>query len=174
MAQMQTLSIRLPDEDFQWLLTARPETGKTPSEKLRALVASSRQQDAGRADPEMCAESMKGLVQMLANSVAVWERRRMRHSELVGAALETAPQLMAILVSSPPIDETAEVGENRAKELEAALAQQCFHLLARILRSVVTSTPEAYERESLERYLPGVVELVEIIANRKEKERQNG
>ena len=34
MAQMQTLSIRLPDEDFQWLLSARPETGKTPSEKL--------------------------------------------------------------------------------------------------------------------------------------------
>lgn len=174
MAQMQTLSIRLPDEDFQWLLTACPEAGKTPSERLRALVANSRHQEAGRTDPQMCAASMKGLVQMLADSVAVWERHSMRHSELVGAALEMAPQLMAILVSSPPVDETPEIGENTAKELEAALAQQCFRLLTRILRSMVTSIPEVYERESLERYLPDIVELVEIIANRKEKERQNG
>lgn len=174
MAQMQTLSIRLPDEDFQWLLSARPETGKTPSEKLRALVAGSRQQDAERADPEMCAESMKGLVQALANSVAVWERRRMRHSELVGAALETVPQLMAILASSAPVSEAAEAGETMAKELEAALAQQCFRLLTRILRAAVTSAPEVYERESIERYLPGIVEIMEIIATRREKERQNG
>lgn len=83
MAQMQTLSIRLPDEDFQWLLSARPETGKTPSEKLRALVAGSRQQDAERADPEMCAESMKGLVQVLTNSVAVWERRSIDRKSVV-------------------------------------------------------------------------------------------
>ncbi|MFA9949022.1 hypothetical protein [Dentiradicibacter hellwigii] len=174
MAQMQTLSIRLPDEDFQWLLSARPETGKTPSEKLRALVAGSRQQDVERADPEMCAESMKGLVQALVNSVAVWERRSMRHSELVGAVLETVPQLMAILASSMPVSETAEAGETMAKELEAALAQQCFRLLTRILRAAVTSAPEVYERESIERYLPGIVEIMEIIATRREKERKNG
>ena len=174
MAQMQTLSIRLPDEDFQWLLSAHPETGKTPSEKLRALVASSRQQDAGRADPEMCAESMKGLVQVLANSVVVWERRSMRHSELVGAALEIAPQLMAILASSSPINEAVKTGETKAKELETMLAQQCFRLLTRILRAAVTSTPEVYEKESIERYLPDIVEIMEIIAIRREKECKNG
>ena len=172
MAQMQTLSIRLPDEDFQWLLTRRAEVGKTPSEKLRALVAACRQQEAGRTDPEAFAESMKALTQALENSLAAWERCSGRHSELVGAALDAAPRLMAILASTVPLNET-EAGEAAARELEAALAQQCFRLLTAILRAAVTSNPAVYARESLERYLPDIVEIVEIIANRREKERQN-
>jgi len=62
----------------------------------------------------------------------------------------------------------------QALEGQAALAQQCFRLLTRILRAAVTSAPEVYERESIERYLPGIVEIMEIIATRREKERKNG
>jgi len=55
MAQMQTLSIRIPDEDFQWLSSLQEADAKTPSEKLRALLARIRKQEAGMTSPELCA-----------------------------------------------------------------------------------------------------------------------
>lgn len=172
MAQMQTVSIRLPDEDFHWLLSAQEGAGKTPSEKLRALVSRVRQQESGLADPHVCSEWMRNLIQPTANAVATWERTHKEHSDLMSAVLDIVPRIMAILVSAQP--SSAEGRESDMREIEAALAQQCFRLLTTLLRAAVTSVPAVYDKESIERYLPDIVEITEIIATRKEKERKNG
>lgn len=177
MAQMQTVSIRLPDEDFHWLLSTQEAAGKTPSEKLRALVTRVRQQESGMTDPEVCSEWARGLVQPLANAAAAWERRHQEHSDILGAALDVVPQIMAILVSSRPGAEEGGGGsgvEGGMREIEAALAQQCFRLLATLLRAAVTSVPAVYEKDAIERYLPNIVEIMDIIVTRREKERKNG
>ncbi|HEX8987465.1 MAG TPA: hypothetical protein VF816_05850 [Rhodocyclaceae bacterium] len=171
MAQMQTVSIRIPDEDFQWLLSLQDKGAKTPSEKLRALLAWARQQEAGMADPALCSVWMRSMVQPLAQGVGAFERRRKDHSDLIAAALEWIPQVMATLVSSRLAEDSKP---EDAAELEAIVGQQCFRLLSGLLRAAVTSTPAAYDARALERHLPDIMEIAEIISNRKRKESENG
>ena len=187
MAQMQTVSIRLPDEDFQWLLSAQEGAGKTPSEKLRMLVARVRQQESGLSNPDVCAEWMRSLVQPMMNAVATWERQHKEHSELMSAVLDTVPRIMAIVLSGQrqqsglrergESGDSGDSGESMAcdlHEIEAALAQQSFRLLTTLLRAAVTTNPAVYDKEAIDRYLPDILEITEIISTRKDKERKNG
>lgn len=171
MGQMQTISIRIPDEDFQWLLALQEPGAKTPSEKLRALLAKVRQQETGLSDPELCSTWMRGLTQAFVDSVAALERKARVHSDLIGAVAECAPQIMATLASSRLTEQRAE---KDAIEAEAVLTQQCFRLFAALLRTAVTSTPSTYDKKVLDRYLPDIIELASIISTRKGKELQNG
>ena len=170
MAHMQSLSIRLPDDDFQWLLSQDSTGGKTPSEILRALLARSRQQEAGLANSEMCATWMRGLIQPFVDSITALERKQKSHSDVVSAVSEWVPHIMAVLVSSRL---SASDSQSEAVEIEAVLAQQSFRFLIALLRAVVTSTPATYDKEALDRYLPDIIELVEIISTRKAKEHKN-
>ena len=71
MARMQTLSIRLPDEDFNWLVSL-PESGaRTPSEKLRALLQQAREQQQGMLDPERCTAWMRQLIQPFVDEMGL-------------------------------------------------------------------------------------------------------
>ncbi len=167
MAQMQTISIRVPDEDFQWLLSLQDAGGKTPSEKLRALLAGSRQQAAGMADPDLCAAWMRALIQPFLDTLNALERRQKIHSDLVGAVADCVPQLMTTLISSRIAPDNAE---QDAREVEALLAQQCFRLLTTLLRAAVTTVPATYDKHVLERYLPDIIEIASIISTRKGKE----
>ncbi|MFT3962757.1 hypothetical protein [Propionivibrio sp.] len=172
MAQMQTVSIRLPDEDFRWLLSMQDGVGKTASERLRALIAQVREQESGLSDPDACMAWMRNLVLPMANLVASWERQHKAHSDLMSAVLDIVPRIMAVLVSARSSSAGDEDGDLR--EIEAALAQHCFRLFTTVLRAMVTSAPAVYDKEAIERYLPDIVEITEIITTRREKERSNG
>lgn len=169
MGQMQTLSIRMPDEDFQWLLALQEPGARTPSEKLRALLAKARAQEAGMADPELCSAWMRSLAQPFVDSVGAVERKHRLHSYAVGVVAEKIPQIMATLASSRLSGSATD-----AIETEAVLMQQCFQLFSALLRTAVTATPSTYDKNVLDRYLPDIIELAGIISTRKEKELQNG
>ncbi len=171
MAQMQTLSIRLPDEDFQWLLSLQEGSARTPSEKLRALLQRVRQQEAGLSDPEHCAAWMRELVQAFIDKFAGLERQQKKHSDLLSAVASLTPQIMATLVAAAHSEES---GERYAVDIEAQLAQQSFRLLATLLRAAVTSNPATYAPELYDRHLPDIIELAQIIASRKGKETNHG
>lgn len=167
MAQMQTISIRIPDEDFHWLLTLQEPGAKTPSERLRALLAKVRQQEAGMADPELCSAWMRELAQPFIDSVSALERRQQRHSEVLRAISERIPQIMATLVSSRL---PADAGDGAAIAAEALLTRQCMQLFATLLRSAVTTTPPTYDKDVLSTHLPDIIELAGIISTRSGKE----
>ena len=171
MAQMQTLSIRLPDDDFHWLLNQQIPGTKTPSEKLRALLQKARQQEAGLNDPARCAAWMRELVQPFIDTQAGLEHQLNRHSDLLSAIANLAPQLMATLITAVP-------SENRdlalATEIESRLAQQAFRLFTTLLRGAVTSNPSTYAADVYDQHLPDIIELAQIIHSRKEKEANHG
>lgn len=171
MAQMQTISVRISDEDFHWLLSLPEPHAKTPSEKLRALVAKAREQDGGLTDYKRCASWMKGLSQPFADAVADVEHRHSVHSDLISAVAETVPNIMATLITERLEGAHAK---QKAVEAEAMLARQCFRLFAALLRGAITSTPATYDKQVLDAYLPDILEIAEIITTRKEKETRNG
>lgn len=170
MAQMQTVSIRLPDDDFQWLLSLEEGHAKTPSEKLRALVQRTRQQDAGLHDPERCSAWMRSLVQPTTDALSAIERHQQRHSDLLTAVIEHVPQIMAAIVGARlPAD-----GKRESAETEALVAQRCFRFFGAVLRGAITSNPAAFTPDAYERHLPDIVELAQIISSKRRKETNHG
>ena len=171
MAQMQTISIRIPDEDFQWLLSWEEAGARTPSEKLRALLSRVRQQETGLTDPELCSAWLRGLAQPFTDSISAQERKHKKHSDLISAVAEFTPQIMATLLSSRL---TGEQANQMAVEIEAVLAQQCFRLLTQVLRTAITSTPATYDKKVLDHYIPDIIELAQIISTNQGKESNHG
>lgn len=164
MPRMQTISIRVPDEELQWLVSLDEGNTRTPSEKLRLLVARARQQQIGMADPETCTTWMRTLAQPFADSLAALERQKKIQSELIAAVEEWVPAMMATLISS-------RIGGHKAQEsaleVEAILAQQCFRLITAVLRAAVTTNPATYDKSVLDRYLADIVEIANIISTKR-------
>jgi len=66
-------------------------------------------------------------------------------------------------------------GVARAVEAEDALVQCCFRLLIALLLLGVTSAAECYTPDVIEKHLPRIIELVELITANREtlKEKQS-
>lgn len=171
MAQMQTLSIRIPDDDFNWLLALDVAGAKTPSEKLRAILARTRQLDSGLTQPETCTAWLRELCQPLVGATHACERQSGSRSDIMAAVFEWAPRIMATLVAAHP---AATLTAEQAREIEAMLAQQCFRLLVSLLRAGITSTPATYDAQVLDRHLVEIIEIAAIISSIKGKELHHG
>jgi len=92
------------------------------------------------------------------------EHRERTHSEAVSAIIAWAPQVMATMLSARDFGDD---GVARAREVEDALVQSCFRLLMALLRLGVTPSAECYTPDAIERHLPRIIELVQLItANR--------
>jgi hypothetical protein len=86
------------------------------------------------------------------------------HSEAVSAIIAWAPQVMATMLSARDFGDD---GVARSREVEDALVQSCFRLLMALLRLGVTPAAECYTPDVIEKHLPRIIELVQLItANR--------
>ena len=162
--QMQTVSARLPSEDLQWLSALELPGAVTPSDKLRALIAQMRKQHEGALDYSACLAWLRDLLAPFVIELRGIEHRERTHSAAVSAIIAWAPQIMATMLSARDFGED---GTARARELEDALVQSCFHLLTALLRLGVTPAAESYTPDVIEKHLSRVLELVQLItANR--------
>jgi len=162
--QMQTVSARLPSEDLQWLSALELPGAATPSDKLRALIAQMRKQHEGALDFAACLAWLRDLLSPFVIELRGIEHRERSHSEAVSAIIAWAPQVMATMLSARDFGDD---GVARAREVEDALVQSCFRLLIALLRLGVTPTAECYTSDVIEKHLPRIIELVQLItANR--------
>jgi len=168
--QMQTLSVRIPSEDLEWLAALEIAGASTPSDKLRALIAQMRKQHQGTMDHATCVAWLRDLLGPFVVALREVENRNRMHSDAINAVIEWLPQIMATLLSERRFGKDAEA---RAKDIEAALVQRCFQLCATLMRLGVTPAAECYDPEVIERHLPKTIELANIISadrkSRKEK-----
>ena len=158
--QMQTLSARVPADDVAWLSSLEVAGAATPSDKLRTLITQMRRQHEGVLDH---ASSLTWLRDLLSPSVAAMkalEHREQTHSAAVSAVMEWLPQIVATALSARGIrsDDAAS-----AAALERALIQQCFQLLTALLRLGIMPRAECYTEDVIEKQLPRVLELLQLI-----------
>ena len=162
--QMQTVSARLPSDDLEWLSALDLPGAVTPSDKLRALIAQMRKQHEGALDYSACLSWLRDLLSPFVIELRGIEHRERTHSEAVSAVIAWAPQVMATMLSARDF---GDEGIGRSREVEDALVQCCFRLLIALLRLGVTPAAECYTPDVIEKHLPRIIELVELItANR--------
>ena len=170
--QMQTVSARLPSEDLQWLSALELPGAVTPSDKLRALIAQMRKQYEGALDYSACLAWLRDMLAPFVIELRGIEHRERTHSAAVSAIIAWAPQIMATMLSARDFGED---GAAAAREVEDALVQSCFRLLMALLRLGVTPSAECYTPDVIEKQLPRITELVQLITATREtlKEKQS-
>jgi hypothetical protein len=165
--QMQTLSARVPTEDVEWLAALDIQGAISPSDKLRTLIAQMRRQYEGAMDYAACVSWLRDLLAPVVTSVRTFEHQNRTHSEVLTLTAEWLPQIMATLLSERAL---GKMTPSRAHETEEMVVQRCFQLLASLLRLAVTREAACYDPAVIERHLPAIIELAEIV-NRSAKTR---
>lgn len=160
MAQMQTLSARLPIEDVEWLASIEIPGATTASDKLRALVARSRQLQESTADFQTSLAWARELVAPLLADIGAFEHREGVHSEAVRLIAEAAPQLMALLLSGRNL---ANNGRQNALQLEERLITRSMQLATALLRLSVTPSSPCYDPAGLDRQVLPMIELSNVV-----------
>ena len=170
--QMQTVSARLPSDDLEWLSALDLPGAVTPSDKLRALIAQMRKQYEGALDYSACLAWLRDLLAPFVIELRGVEHRERIHSAAVSAIIAWAPQVMATMLSARDF---GDEGIGRSREVEDALVQCCFRLLIALLRLGVTPAAECYTPDVVEKHLPRIIELVQLITANREtlKEKQS-
>ena len=163
---MQTLSVRVPSEDIEWLASLEVPGAVTPSDKLRALIAQMHRQHQGTMDYAACVAWLRDLLAPFVVAVREVEHRQKIHSDAINAVIEWVPQIAATLLAERRFGSDAK----RVTALEDELIQRCFHLTTTLLRLGITPRAECYDPSAIERHLGRVLELADLIsADRKQR-----
>lgn len=160
-SQMQTLSARVPSEDMEWLASLNIQGAVSPSDKLRALISQMRRQHEGTLDYAACLAWLRELLAPFVTTVRALEHQHRMHSEALTLAAESLPQIMATLLSARPGGRDAR---DRAIETEDIVVQRCLQFLTSLLRLAVTQQAACYNPGVIEKHLPQVLEVAEIVA----------
>jgi hypothetical protein len=158
--KMQTLSVRIPTEDIEWLAGLDMQGAVSPSDKLRALISQMRRQHEGTLDYERGLTWVRDLVAPFVTAIRAAEHQNRMHSDALTLVAEWVPQIMAMLLSERSLDRTDAA---RAIDIEALLVQRCFELLAALMRIAVTRNAGCYSTAAFERQLPTILELADVV-----------
>ncbi|MDF3832812.1 hypothetical protein P3W85_07615 [Cupriavidus basilensis] len=159
---MQTVSVRIPEEDLAWLARIQLPGASSPSDKIRALLADARRRADGSSDYIGCVSLLREQVRPLLEAAQILEQDHQQHSEIVLMFAMQLPELMASLIAGVPAGDQAAA---RARELEARLTARAMRMLLGLLRLAVTQRTPAYDPTVLDAYVPEVLELATLIKN---------
>ena len=157
---MQTVSIRLPEDDLAWLTQLQLPGATSPSDKLRALLADARRRSEGANDYIGCLTGLRDQVRPLLDVTQALEHEHAMHSEVLPMLAMQTPELMASMIAGVPAGEDAAA---QARTLEGRLAARAMRMLLGLLRLAVTQRTPAYDPAVLDPFVPEILELAEMI-----------
>jgi hypothetical protein len=163
---MQTVSVRIPEEDIEWLMGLDIAGARNPSDRIRSLIGATRRQRAGTSDYVACVAMMRDLLRPLQDALSATERREKLHSEVVGTILAGLPEIMAEAIAFPqvPADDSAVA---TLKRLESDLAARTMRLLVQLLRLSITPAVPAYDPAVLDSSLAEIANIADLIRDRR-------
>jgi hypothetical protein len=157
---MQTVSVRIPEEDLAWLAGIQLAGASSPSDKIRALLADARRRADGSGDYVGCVSLLREQVRPLLEATQALEHDHQLHSAIVPLLAMQLPELMASLSAGVPAGDQAPA---QARDLEARLTARAMRMLLGLLRLGVTQRTPAYDPAVLDAYIPEVLELAKLI-----------
>lgn len=154
------ISVRITQEDADFIAALEIDGANTASEKIRALLTQARlerQQEVGFAT------SLQQIQAMLApakRDVVTWEKNQVHHSALIARSMELLPDLMAFVATESP---SVDAGLSDVKRYEAGIAARLVHVIESVLQLTVTGSSPCYDDKVLMRQLGTTLALAEIV-----------
>ena len=164
---MQTVSVRIPEDDLEWLMGLDIEGARNPSDRIRSLLGATRRQRAGASDYVACVAMLREFLRPLQDVVSAAERRAKVHSEVVAAILAALPEIMAEAIAFPPVPADGPA-VSALMRIEADLATRTMRLLVQLLRLSITPAVPAYDPAVLDSYLTEIANIADLIRDRRQ------
>ena len=165
------ISVRISDEDAEFIAGLRIEGAHTPSEKMRALIAEARRRQQWPRDYAGSRAWVESVLASALRAVRNAEVDLERHSEAITLVAEWLPDIMAYILTGVPPD--YEINEpQELAQLEQGVVDRVFRLLESMLRLAVTEECPCYDTHVVDRRMHSVLALAEVIRIRKGKEEE--
>ena len=154
------LSVRITDDDAAFLARYKAEGATTPSEKLRAILASARKLDATPDDYAGCTDMVGLMLAPAQKRVRGQQKQERLRSDFIARLYERMPELVASLMTGPAQSDKAA---NDLLEFEDDIARQIFALIEEILDFGLTKTSRTYDPALIKTQLEPILEILDLI-----------
>lgn len=163
---MQTVSVRIPDEDLEWLMALDIAGARNPSDRIRSLIAANRRQREGTTDYVACVAMLRDFLRPFLDVLRAAERREKIHSEVVATVADSLPEIMAEMIAFRPVPDDDTAADALA-HIEADLTARTMRALIRILRLSITQAVPAYAPAVLDSHVAEIIEIANLISGRR-------
>ncbi|MGD2119730.1 MAG: hypothetical protein PVG66_15335 [Chromatiales bacterium] len=163
MTKAVTISARIPQEDATFISQLEISDAKTPSDKLRAIIAEARLHYENRKDLRGSITMMQELIAPASTAVREFEIEQDMHSELISRFLEWLPDAMAFTLTAATANEDRSMQQQLAS-LENGIADRVFRLVESILQMGVTQRCSCYDKQAIHRRVEPILDLAHVIS----------
>ncbi|HRE42520.1 MAG TPA: hypothetical protein PKY87_00950 [Terricaulis sp.] len=153
------LSVRVSDDDAAFLASLEIAGAATPSEKLRAILAHTRQRAEGVSDEAEGAEAFRASVRPSERRLRAWEIERGMRSDLVRKLYDRVPEMMATLAAGP----SAQAARDGLPQFEDRLSIQAYALVEDLLELALASTNRAYDPDRLSTRVMAAFDVIDRV-----------
>ncbi len=168
MGKTVPLSVRISHEDAEYLARLETENSKTPSDKVRAIIAERRRLslDEQSSYVQVCSW-LENILNPTSLTLKEIQNQEEQHSELIRIVLERLPELFAYILATGNVVQSKQ---DLAK-LERELSERVFRLIESILRLGVTEKSPCIDKKAISSRIGPSMEILEVIQNRLKKEK---
>ncbi len=159
-AKSVQISVRLTQDEADFIAGFTAPDAVTPSEKVRAIIRLARERGerpASYADGLRLAED---LTSAATADIRIAEHEEKTRSELLTATAHALPEMLAFYLSSRIRPASRR---NDLVALEAGMAERCFRLFASLLRLGITRVAPCYDETLIKDKARPIVELAAAI-----------
>jgi hypothetical protein len=156
------LSVRLSEEDSDFLTSLQINDAVTPSDKIRAIISQARLIEKGTKEYQDSLSFIKNILNPTYRQILDWEREQNKRSELISKFTDWVSEILAYYITSIS-KESRKPAKNIMDEIEVGLATRILSLGESILRMSITENSSCYNPKVLTDRLGPILELNEVI-----------
>ncbi|WP_269583098.1 hypothetical protein [Roseibium sp. Sym1] len=161
------ISVRLSDDDVEFLASYEVQGARTPSDKLREILRAAREREEGVQDVAACEDLLRSMVRPAERGLRQLQRETGNRSDFVIKLYERLPEMFAELIAAAP---GPEGGPEQLLRFEKTLSAELFSLIEEIFDLGLTTQSRTYDPDLMDRHLEPILEIARLL----DKQRGNG
>lgn len=162
-----TISARISHEDAEFLSEIEINGAKTPSDKVRAIIAEARRRRQITQDYAGNLQMIHEMILPVIQQIRKKEVENQIHSEVITRLTEWMPDAMAFLIS-----QNSQPKDNDDRELllhlEQGIVERLLRLMESFLQLAITGRCPCYQPDVILQRIAPVLDLCGIISNRQQ------
>ncbi len=155
------LSVRISQEDADFISEVRIGDANTPSEKIRELLKQARLAHTQEQDYAGALASVERFLQAAKHHVLQAEQAHGVHSSVLARLFELLPDLLATLIA----DADADADKQALQVYEEKVMRRIVRLTDAVLQLAVIGKGAAYDDNVL-KHLDNTLQLAQVVAQR--------
>lgn len=169
-----SISVRISQDEAEFLAGLRIPGATTPSEKLRALIADAHCRERGPVDYSDSITQVQQWLAPLLSTVQMAEGNQEQHSDILAILREWLPDFLAYarLASNSTNSTGSAPALEELRVLERGIADRLFRLMERLFQLALISRCHCYDSELITKRMEQIRQLATIIMLQQERNKE--